>query len=201
MNGGIFMALLDQIKDMARAAAEKTEVIAKSVGEKAEAALEVQKLSSAITKEQDIINKEYQKIGEHMYKALAEKGEVPEDLQESCAAITAAFAEIDVLNKKIAIIKAEKLSVNVPKMTCPECGQEVLATAKFCPECGHKIEANKDLTEIKAQIEEEKKAKVVEGEVEEAPAEEAAKADEAKEEKAAEVEDAEIKTEEKKEEK
>lgn len=187
------MAFFDQIKDMAKAAAEKTEVLAKTVGEKAEATIEVQRLSSAIAKEQDIINKEYQKIGEHVYKELAEKGEIPAELQESCAAITAAIGAIDVLNKKIAIIKTEKLTVNVPKITCPECGENVLATAKFCPECGHKIEANKDLSDIKAQIEEERKAKttepeVVEPEVEEAPAE-AAKP----EAPAADVQDAEVK--------
>ena len=186
------MAIFDQIKDIARAAAERTEVIAKTVGEKAEAALEVQKLSSAINKEQDIINKEYQKIGEHIYKQLAEEGQVPEDLQENCAAITAAFAAIDVLNKKIAIIKADKLSVNVPKITCPECGEEVLATAKFCPECGHKIENNKDLADIKAQIEEERHPKAVEAEVEEAPEAAPAEAQAAKAD-AIEAEDAEIK--------
>ncbi len=153
------MAFFEQLKDAAKVAAERTETFAKNVGERAEAALEVQKLSSAITKKQAVINDEYRKIGEYMYKSFAEAGSVPDDLLENCAAITAALAEIDVLTKKIAIIKTDKLTVNLPKITCPECGREVLATAKFCPECGAPINENSNLASIEAEIAEERQAK------------------------------------------
>ncbi len=153
------MAILDQLRDMAKAAAERTNEMAKTVGEKAEAAMDVQKYSSLISKEQANLKKEYRKIGEAMYKKFAEEGAVPEEMQESCDAVTASLAKINVYNKKISIIKAEKLIVNMPRIMCPGCGREILATSKFCPECGTAIKENENIAAIKAEIEEERKAR------------------------------------------
>ncbi len=153
------MAILDQLRDMAKAAAERTNEMAKTVGEKAEAAMDVQKYSSLISREQANLKKEYRKIGEAMYKKFAEEGTVPEEMQESCNAVTASLAKIDIYNKKISIIKAEKLIVNMPRIICPGCGKEILATSKFCPECGTAIKENENIADIKAEIEEERKAR------------------------------------------
>ncbi|MCD8175153.1 MAG: zinc ribbon domain-containing protein [Phascolarctobacterium sp.] len=153
------MTILDQLRDMAKVAAEKTNEMAKTVGEKAGAAIEVQKYSSLINKEQSNLKVEYRKIGETMYKKFAEEGKVPEGLQESCDAVTSSLAKIDVYNKKIAIIKADKLIVNMPKIMCPGCGKEIIATSKFCPECGATIEENANISDIWAEIEEERKAR------------------------------------------
>lgn len=133
------MGFFDQIKDITKAAADKTGAIAKNVGEKAEAALEIQKLSSAISKQQDFISKEYKAIGEYVYSKCKEEGEIPEELQEHLNAISSAYSDIELLNKKIAQIKVDKFSGDIPRISCPECGKAVVATSKFCPECGAKI--------------------------------------------------------------
>lgn len=44
------MTFLDKLKESAKAAAEQTKIIAKNVSEKAEAAMEIQKLSNGIEK-------------------------------------------------------------------------------------------------------------------------------------------------------
>ena len=49
------MALLDKIGEFAKIAANKTEEITKTIGEKAEAALEIQKLTSLVGKEESKI--------------------------------------------------------------------------------------------------------------------------------------------------
>lgn len=137
------MTFFNQIKDMAKAAAEKTEIIAKNVGEKAEAAIEIQKLSFEISKEQDMINQEYQKIGQKSFSVYsAEAGNVPDFLTENFTNIITSLNKIEELNKKISAIKLDKLSINLPKITCPKCGREILANAKFCPECGAQIIEN-----------------------------------------------------------
>lgn len=154
------MTFFNQIKDMAKAAAEKTEIIAKNVGEKAEAAIEIQKLSFEISKEQDFINQEYQKIGQKSYTVYsAEDAEIPEFLAENFANITESLNKIEQLNKKISAIKLDKLSINLPKITCPKCSHEILANAKFCPECGAQITENiKEEPVVEAEIVEEPKA-------------------------------------------
>lgn len=156
------MTIFEQIRDMAKAAAEKTEIIAKNVSEKAEAALEIQKLSSEVSREQNIINQEYQKIGSKIYQTFVDnKEEVPDFLQENFTSIKNASVNIEQLNKKISEIKLSKLSINLPKIVCPQCKNEILANAKFCPECGHAISAE---TDAEAAPEEVKETVVVETE-------------------------------------
>ncbi len=130
------MAFFEQIKDMAKSAAEKTEDLAKSVGEKAEATMEIQKLSAALAKQQDVLDEHYKKIGEEMYKHYVEVGNAPEHLADNFAAVAASMSAMDDINKKIANIKVDKLGDGIPKKSCPVCGKEILATSKFCHECG-----------------------------------------------------------------
>lgn len=147
------MTFFNQIKDMAKAAAEKTEIIAKNVGEKAEAAIEIQKLSFEISKEQDFINQEYQKIGQESFAVYSPDADnVPGFLKEHFANITASLAKIEQLNKKISAIKLDKLAINLPKITCANCGKEILANAKFCPECGAQIPANAEEPAVEAEV-------------------------------------------------
>ncbi len=149
------MTIFEQIRDMAKAAAEKTEIIAKNVSEKAEAALEIQKLSSEVSHEQNIINQEYQKIGSKIYQTFVDnKEEVPDFLQENFTSIKNASVNIEQLNKKISEIKLSKLSINLPKIVCPQCKNEILANAKFCPECGHAISAETDAEAAPKEVKE-----------------------------------------------
>lgn len=154
------MAFFEQIQDIAKSVAEKTESIAKNVSEKAEAALEIQKLSSEITKEKNTIQQAYNNIGEKIYTSYVDAGvEVPEFLADNFNTINASLEKIEILNQKISEIKLNKLAINLPKMTCPKCGSEILANAKFCPECGEKIAKNiKPEPVIEPEIVEEEKA-------------------------------------------
>ena len=62
------MALLDKIGEFAKIAANKTEEITKTIGEKAEAALEIQKLTSLVGKEKSKIESTYKKMGKMVWK-------------------------------------------------------------------------------------------------------------------------------------
>ncbi len=148
------MAFFEQIKDMAKSAAEKTEGIAKSVGEKAETALEIQKLSDALATEQDVIDEHYKKIGAEIYKHYIEVGKAPENLADNFAVVAASMAAMDDINKKIAALKVDKLGDDIPKKTCPACGKEILATSKFCHECGAPVAKEEKKETIGEEIKE-----------------------------------------------
>lgn len=153
------MAFFEQIKDMARSASEKTEALAKTVGEKAEATMEIQKLNAAIEKHEALMREHYAKIGEEMYKHYVEVGKAPEHLVDNFAVVAASMAEVNDLKNKIADIKAGKLGSNIPKTTCPACQKEILASAKFCHECGAPVTKEKPsvMEEVKKEIQETEK--------------------------------------------
>ena len=50
------MALLNKLGEIVKSAAEKTEELTKTLGEKAEAALEIQRLNSQVNKERSKIS-------------------------------------------------------------------------------------------------------------------------------------------------
>ena len=58
------MALLNKLGEIVKSAAEKTEELTKTLGEKAEAALEIQRLNSQVNKERSKISDTHKKIGE-----------------------------------------------------------------------------------------------------------------------------------------
>lgn len=134
------MAFFDKLKESALAAAEQTKVIAKSVGEKAEAAMEIQKLNTAIEKQKQIISNNYKKIGAYVYENFKSEESVPPKLEPIFAELEAANAEIDHLNKQITLIKMERFGGPAPTICCPKCQALIAETAKFCPECGTPLE-------------------------------------------------------------
>lgn len=137
------MAFFDQIKDMAKAAAVKSEEFAKTVGKKAEAAMDMQKLSSEIDKKEHFIKDNYMQMGMEIYEKAGAGEEIPEYLQEYCKLIDATQAEIDELQTKIDMIKQSEFGASPAKISCPHCGAEILASSKFCPECGGSLKQEK----------------------------------------------------------
>ena len=111
------MEIFEQIKDMAKTATEKTEALAKSVGEKAEATMEIQKMKACIEKHEALIREHYAKIGEATYKQYVELGKTPENLADNFAVVAASMAAVDDLHKQIADIKVNKLGEDIPKTT------------------------------------------------------------------------------------
>ncbi len=137
------MAFFDQIKDMAKAAAVKSEEFAKTVGKKAEAAMDMQKLSSDIDKKEHYIKDNYMQMGMEIYQKAAAGEEIPAYLLEYCKLIDATQAEIEELQTKIEMIKQAEFGASPAKVPCPHCGVEILSTSKFCPECGASLKQEK----------------------------------------------------------
>ena len=153
------MALLDKIGEFAKIAANKTEEITKTIGEKAEAALEIQKLTSLVGKEESKIESTYKKMGKMVWEKSQTCDCLPDEFKEECEAIKASLAAIDDLKFKIANIKATAFNGDEPKTTCPNCGAAVGISAKFCSECGSKMEPEvvsesaEHKTEAEAEVE------------------------------------------------
>lgn len=147
------MALLDKIGEFAKIAANKTEEITKTIGEKAEAALEIQKLTSLVGKEESKIESTYKKIGKMVWEKSQNCDCLPDEFKEECEAIKASLAAIDELKFKIANIKATAFNGDEPKTTCPNCGAAVGISAKFCSECGSKMEPVETAKTVEAEVE------------------------------------------------
>lgn len=146
------MALLDKIGEFAKIAANKTEEITKTIGEKAEAALEIQKLTSLVGKEESKIENTYKKMGKMVWEKSQNCDCLPDEFKEECEAIKASLAAIDDLKFKIANIKATAFNGDEPKTTCPNCGAAVGISAKFCSECGSKMEPVETAKTVEAEV-------------------------------------------------
>lgn len=146
------MALLDKIGEFAKIAANKTEEITKTIGEKAEAALEIQKLTSLVGKEESKIESTYKKMGKMVWEKSQNCDCLPDEFKEECEAIKASLAAIDDLKFKIANIKATAFNGDEPKTTCPNCGAAVGISAKFCCECGSKMEPVETAKTVEAEV-------------------------------------------------
>ena len=118
------MALLDKIGEFAKIAANKTEEITKTIGEKAEAALEIQKLTSLVGKEESKIESTYKKMGKMVWEKSQNCDCLPDEFKEECEAIKASLAAIDDLKFKI----------------------------KFCSECGSKMEPVETAKTVEAEV-------------------------------------------------
>lgn len=146
------MALLDKIGEFAKIAANKTEEITKTIGEKAEAALEIQKLTSLVGKEESKIESTYKKMGKMVWEKSQNCDCLPDEFKEECEAIKASLDAIDDLKFKIANIKATAFNGDEPKTTCPNCGAAVGISAKFCSECGSKMEPVETAKTVEAEV-------------------------------------------------
>jgi len=146
------MALLDKIGEFAKIAANKTEEITKTIGEKAEAALEIQKLTSLVGKEESKIESTYKKMGKMVWEKSQNCDCLPDEFKEECETIKASLAAIDDLKFKIANIKATAFNGDEPKTTCPNCGAAVGISAKFCSECGSKMEPVETAKTVEAEV-------------------------------------------------
>lgn len=146
------MALLDKIGEFAKIAANKTEEITKTIGEKAEAALEIQKLTSLVGKEESKIESTYKKMGKMVWEKSQNCDCLPDEFKKECEAIKASLAAIDDLKFKIANIKATAFNGDEPKTTCPNCGAAIGISAKFCSECGSKMEPVETAKTVEAEV-------------------------------------------------
>ena len=91
------MALLNKLGEIVKSAAEKTEELTKTLGEKAEAALEIQRLNSQVNKERSKISDTHKKIGEILWAKFEAGEEIPEEFKEHCTAISEALTKIEII--------------------------------------------------------------------------------------------------------
>ncbi|WP_135554314.1 double zinc ribbon domain-containing protein [Paenibacillus cymbidii] len=108
---------------------------ASKAADKAQQAMEVQKLNSQISGAKKEIDKLKHQIGDVVYAAYqADRvGTLELDLTALSRQIAAQEANIAELELKIKETKNQK--------DCPSCKQTVALDTKFCPGCGHKFEA------------------------------------------------------------
>jgi len=131
------MAILDKLGGMA-----------KSIGDKANVALETQKLNSRINSEKSAIDGVYRKIGEYYYQQYKSGTKLPEEAAALCAEIDGHNKAIDEAKAEIERLKAksEAEAAPAPAQTpaavegaCPSCGTTNAPGTKFCRECGAKL--------------------------------------------------------------
>lgn len=146
------MELFDKLGEFAKIAANKTEEITKTIGEKAEAAMEIQKLTSQIGKEESKIESTYKKMGKMVWEKSQKCDCLPDEFKAECDAVNASLAAIEDLKFKIASVKATAFNGEEPKVACPHCGAPVSVSAKFCSECGGKMEPAETAKTVEAEV-------------------------------------------------
>lgn len=100
----------------------------RDVTKKAKELAEIVALNSQISSKEDEIDRYFREIGKYIYEQHRElAGGI---LAEKCAAVNAAYEEIERLKAEILNAKGSVL--------CPECGEEIGEGVLFCPKCGAK---------------------------------------------------------------
>ena len=105
------MAIFDKIGEIAKIAANKTEEITKTIGEKAEAAMEIQKLTSLVSKEESKIESTYKKMGKMVWEKSQTCDCLPDEFKAECEAVKASLAAIEDLKFKISNAKTVEAEV------------------------------------------------------------------------------------------
>ena len=122
---------------------DKLSNLAKNVSDKTNEAIEITKLNSKISSEQNAISAVMKQIGEFYYNKYAETGTADEEIIKFCETIDGHNAAINEAKREIARIKAEDSAVPGASgsVTCSACGAANATDRKFCAECGGKLEA------------------------------------------------------------
>lgn len=101
----------------------------KDIAKKTKDMSDISRLNHEITKQQELIDKTYSKIGKFYFENYSNL-DYPE-LKELCDSIKEANKKIDEFKSEITQIKGI--------INCPKCNAEVSATAAFCGSCGCKL--------------------------------------------------------------
>lgn len=120
---------------------DKLNKLVKDTGDKANELMEIGKLNGKISTEKSAIATIKEQMGEYVWSKYQEGAAFDEQLSEYCASIQASLEAIAELQAQIDELKAPKEEPVPAVPTCPACGVEVSADAKFCPSCGAKLEA------------------------------------------------------------
>ncbi len=136
---------------------------AKNVGDKANEALEVNRLNGKINTEKTQIQQELKKIGEYYYKSHTEGQEYDPDVTEILISIDKHYATIRETEEQIKLCKGQnqiptpsdaapstqgipqrkeqEMATTLPsEKRCPSSRKNIDDNLKFCGNCGTKIE-------------------------------------------------------------
>lgn len=101
----------------------------KDIAKKTKDMSDISRLNHEVTKQQEVIDKTYSKIGKLYFENYSDL-DYPE-LKELCDSIKECKKKIEDFKAEITQIKGI--------INCPKCNSEVSATATFCGSCGYKL--------------------------------------------------------------
>ena len=122
----------------------------RTIGDLANVAMEAEKFvgkkdgEPAARQENDVIDEQFIRIGQHYYNVYLSGGEVAPEVQEACEIITEqleAERAAKEAAERAAQEKAEQARRQAEGTPCPACGTRNEAGVKFCRECGAKLAA------------------------------------------------------------
>jgi hypothetical protein len=135
------MAFFNKLNTVARTAA-------KTAADMASDAIGTGRIAVRIKREESVIDAQYEKIGEYIYKMRNQGAEIAPEIEECCVAIDIALATIKELREELKELRENgEITIldDVPEVEaeniqriCPECGANVPGELQFCADCGTK---------------------------------------------------------------
>lgn len=129
---------MDIIKDVSKIT-KKMGDGAMSIARKSSDIVEITKLNSLISSEEERVERELTQIGRVLFEKFTTGEQIDSDLSERCNNVAIMKNNIAEYKQKILELKGIKY--------CPNCGLQLSIDIKFCPECGAKQEMPKIETE------------------------------------------------------
>ena len=114
--------------------------IAKSVTDKANSMLEINRLGSKIHAEEEEIKKLTTRIGSWCLLKLDAGQEADEEIMELYRAILNCREKIETLQSTMQKLKEADAEAQAPQVKCSFCGSMNRPHTKFCGECGCRLE-------------------------------------------------------------
>lgn len=124
---------------MASAFFEKIGSMAKNVTDKANDALEINRINAKINGEVQKISKIKTSLGEHIWTCFEKGDSFDETTTELCSKIAECKANIQSFQEEIQAIKEAQSSPQETARLCPSCGNAVGPELKFCTVCGTQL--------------------------------------------------------------
>lgn len=128
------MPILDNITKIAKTVGDKTANVANNVAKKSGELVEITKLNSSISAEENKIRDTFTEIGKMIYDRFEKNENDTNDTEilNLCNSIITMKNNIAAYKDKISELKGIK--------ACPNCKTDIEKDMRYCPECGNKQE-------------------------------------------------------------
>ena len=114
-------------------------LVVKNIGDKANDALELTRLTGKIAADRAAAGEDLKKIGAMYYEVYAATGEAVPEVLELCQSAKAHYDAAAAAQADIDRSKAANAPAPAQDVACPVCGKVVPADANYCPVCGARI--------------------------------------------------------------